>query len=105
MGKRELFEVFGTNRSAFHMEMRGRGKDNKEKTITFYILTDSGHGPHIPCIPSIILAQWLVRGEINQKGAIPCMDLITLENYLDALEEYDIHWRLIGNAEGKSKKT
>ncbi len=89
-----LFDVFGTNRSAFHLEMRGAGAEGKEKTIIFYILTDSGHGPNIPCIPSIILAQRLARNEISQRGATPCLDLIDLESYLGALKEYDITWKI-----------
>ncbi len=87
-----LFDVFGTDRSAFHMEMRGIGPKGKEKTLVFYILTDSGHGPNIPCIPSILLAQWLARGSISQRGALPCMDMISLDSYLGALKEYDIKW-------------
>jgi hypothetical protein len=87
-----LFDIFGTDRSAFHMELQGIGANGKEKILTFYILTDSGHGPNIPCIPSILLAQWLTRERVNQKGALPCMDLIDLDSYLDALKEYRIKW-------------
>ena len=89
-----LFNVFGTDRSAFHMEMQGIGPNGKEKTLTFYILTGSGHGPNIPCIPSIILAQRLARGEIGQKGALPCMDLIDLNSYLETLKDYNISWNV-----------
>lgn len=90
-----LFNIFGTDRSAFHMEMWGIGLNGKEKTLTFFILTGSGHGPNIPCIPSIILAQRLMRGEVGQKGAVPCLDLIDLESYLGAIKEYDINWDCI----------
>lgn len=88
------FNLFGTNRSAFHMEMSGIGHDGESKKKTFYIMTGSGHGPNIPCIPSIVLAQKLARGEITQTGATPCLDLITLDEYLEALSEYDIKWRI-----------
>ena len=87
-----FFDFFGTDRSAFHMEMRGTGEDGKSKTVTFYLLTGSGDGPNIPCIPSILLAQRLAREENMQKGAMPCTDIIDLESYLTALGEFDIHW-------------
>lgn len=87
-----MFDIFGSDRSAFHMEMKGTGLNGKRKTLTFYILTDSGHGPNIPCIPSILLAMKLARGEISKTGAVPCLDLINLDTYLNALSEYDIKW-------------
>jgi saccharopine dehydrogenase-like NADP-dependent oxidoreductase len=89
-----LFDFLGTNRSGFHMEMRGISQNGDEKRKIFYILTDSGHGPNIPCIPSIVLTQRLARGEIDKKGAVPCMGMIGLESYLEALKEYDIKWLL-----------
>ncbi len=89
-----LFDIFGTARSAFHMEMKGLGTDGKKKVLTFYILTDSGHGPNIPCIPSILLVQRLARGEIAKTGAVPCLDIIDLDSYLSALKAYDITWQI-----------
>jgi saccharopine dehydrogenase-like NADP-dependent oxidoreductase len=89
-----LFDILGTNRSAFHMEMHGIDHNGQKKKATFYILTDSGHGPNIPCIPSILLAQGLARNEISQRGAMPCLDLIDLDSYLNALAEYDIKWTI-----------
>lgn len=90
-----FFNIFGSDRSAFHMEMQGTGPDGKEKTVIFYILTGSGHGPNIPCIPCILLAQRLACGQIPQTGATPCIDIIDLESYLDALKKYDIHIKTI----------
>ncbi len=89
-----LFDIFGTDRSAFHMEMKGQGTNDKKKVLTFYVLTDSGHGPNIPCIPSILLAQRMARGEIVKTGAIPCLDIIDLDSYLNALKAYDIAWQI-----------
>ncbi|MBU0800385.1 MAG: saccharopine dehydrogenase NADP-binding domain-containing protein [Alphaproteobacteria bacterium] len=88
------FNFLGSDRSAFHMEMCGRGKDGEKKRLTFYILTGSGHGPNIPCIPAILLAQALVRGTLKQTGAAPCVDMIDLESYLKELHAYDIKWLL-----------
>ena len=54
------------------------------------IIARSGHGPYIPCMPAILLAKRLARGEITQRGATPCVDLIDLDSYLTALEGLDI---------------
>jgi hypothetical protein len=89
-----LFDVFGSDRSAFHMEMKGQDLNGKLKILTFYILTGSGHGPNIPCTPSIVLAQRLARGEITKTGAMPCLDIINLESYLDAFKDLNTKWEV-----------
>lgn len=89
-----LFDIVGSDRSAFHMEMKGQDSNGKLKILTFYILTGSGHGPNIPCIPSIVLAQCLARGEITKAGAMPCLDIIDLESYLDAFKDFEIKWQI-----------
>ncbi|MDD3019727.1 MAG: saccharopine dehydrogenase NADP-binding domain-containing protein [Alphaproteobacteria bacterium] len=90
----KIFDVFGSNRSGFHMTMKGIGADGKTKIVTVCILTNSGHGPNIPCIPSEILAMELSRGTMNKTGAMACVDLIPLSAYLDALRAYDISWTI-----------
>jgi hypothetical protein len=54
------------------------------------IVARAGHGPYIPCIPAILMARRLARGEVPQRGAMPCLDLIDLDSYLEALEGLDI---------------
>ncbi|MEK7801351.1 MAG: saccharopine dehydrogenase NADP-binding domain-containing protein [Pseudomonadota bacterium] len=88
----KLFDIFGSNRSGFHMTMKGIGVDEKSKSVTFTILTNSGHGPYIPCVPSSLLAVELAKGNIKSTGAMACVDLISLPTYLEALREYDICW-------------
>ena len=69
------------------MILTGVGRDGKPKQQRFMIIARSGHGP---CIPAIVLAHRLVKGEVRQRGAIPCVDLIDLDAYLAALEGLDI---------------
>lgn len=91
-----FFNVLGTDRSAFHMEMKGRGESGSEITKTFYIITGSGDGPNIPCIPSILLVQMLARNQIPDTGAKPCVGLITLEQYKQGLSGLDIKFSSTG---------
>ncbi len=87
-----LFDVFGTDKSAFHMTLSGTGKAGEEKTLTFELTARSGHGPYIPCMPAILLARKLAHEDITQTGAYPCMGFITKDEYLGALSQFDIHW-------------
>lgn len=72
------------------MYMVGRDKDDRQRLERFFIIARSGHGPLIPCMPAILLAKRLARGELMERGATPCLDLIELQEYLDALGALDI---------------
>lgn len=85
-----LFDWMGTSRSGFHMYLSGIGNDGNAKTARFFLIARSGHGPYIPCMPVILLAQKLASGELERTGATPCVDLIDLDEYLGALHGLDI---------------
>lgn len=86
------FDVFGSARSGFHMEMKGPGHDGRTKIVTFTILTDQGHGPYIPCIPSVVIALRLARGQDLPPGAGPCMGIVDIDAYMAALSPFAIKW-------------
>ncbi len=87
-----MFDRFGSDTSAFYMKMSGTGENNISKQITFNLTARSGDGPFIPCMPAILLAAKLAHEETPGIGAMPCIGLITLEEYLTALEPLDISW-------------
>ncbi|MEJ2443093.1 MAG: saccharopine dehydrogenase NADP-binding domain-containing protein [Exilibacterium sp.] len=87
-----LFDCLGSANSAFHMDLKGRGKNGENKTVQFELTARSGDGPFIPCMPAILLAKKLANDEIKIKGATPCIGIITKKEYLDALGELDIRW-------------
>ena len=88
------FDRFGSDTSAFYMRLSGTDETGGDKAIDFDLTARAGDGPYIPCMPAILLAKKLVADEINTKGAMPCMGLITLSEYLAALEPMNITWTL-----------
>jgi saccharopine dehydrogenase-like NADP-dependent oxidoreductase len=85
-----LFNRFGSGCSGFHMILDGAGHDGAALRRRFTIVARNGHGAYIPCIPAILLARRWSRNQIPQRGAQPCVDLIDLDSYLDALAGLDI---------------
>jgi NAD(P)-dependent dehydrogenase (short-subunit alcohol dehydrogenase family) len=85
-----LFDALGSGKSGFHMYLRGLDDSGRRKVERLFIVARSGDGPLIPCMPAILLAKRLARGELTKRGAIPCLDLIALEEYLRALKDLDI---------------
>jgi len=85
-----LFDHFGSSRSGFHMYLTGLGTDGRPRQARFYLIARSGHGPYIPCMPAILLARKLACDALQVRGAMPCVDLISLDEYLAALKGLDI---------------
>ena len=90
-----LFDIFGKDDSGFYIDLSGVGKDGKEKTINFDLVARKGDGLHIPIIPAILMAKKLANEDINTTGAQACVGLISLDEYLGALSEFDIEWQVI----------
>ena len=80
-----LFDAFGSGCSGLHMILTGTGHDGRVKERRFHLIARSGHGPYIPCMPAIVLARQLAKGLLAMRGATPCLDLIDLDTYLNAL--------------------
>lgn len=85
-----LFNLLGSDQSGFHMYLRGRDQTDRERVERVFIVARSGHGPFIPCMPAILLAKRLARGELTERGATPCVDLVDLKEYLHALRDLEI---------------
>lgn len=85
-----LFDALGSGRSGFHMVIRGQGSDGRQVERKHWIIARQGHGPNIPCMPAILIARRLARGEAIGSGARPCLDLVTLDEYTAALDGLDI---------------
>lgn len=81
----EWLEPLGTDKSAMHVELRGIGLDGKALVRTWQLIASDNHGPQIPCGAAIALTRKLAAGFLPAKGAMPCVGLLTLEEYLGAL--------------------
>jgi len=88
-----LFDRFGGDESGFFMKMEGMGTEGVVRSIGFELIAKSGHGPLIPCMPAILLAKKLTANTSPKTGATACIGLLTLEEYLGALEQLDISWQ------------
>lgn len=88
-----LFDFIGKDDSGFYMTLSGTDEQGKEKQIQFDLIARRGDGLCIPSIPAILLAKKLAHGDITATGATPCLDLITMDEYLHALSAFDIEWQ------------
>lgn len=85
-----LFDRFGSGKSGFHMTLAGEGGDGAPRTVRVHMIARQAQGPNIPCVPPILIARRMAGGWRPAPGARPCLDLIGLEEYLAALDGFDI---------------
>lgn len=88
-----LFDPIGKDDSGFYMLLSGKDKRGQDKHIQFDLVARHGDGLCIPSVPAIIMARKIANGEIDKTGATPCLDLITMDEYLKVLGEFDIEWQ------------
>lgn len=70
--------------------MEGKDLEGKPLKLVWHLVAKQNHGPQIPCGASISLARKLARGTNFPSGAMPCMGLLTVEDYLAELREFDV---------------
>jgi hypothetical protein len=85
-----LFDPLGSDKSGFHMFLRGAGHDGQPVKIRIFMVARQVHGPNIPCIPAILLARRMAAGEQVPPGARPCLDLVNLDEIMAAIAHLDI---------------
>jgi hypothetical protein len=84
------FDSFGTTDGGMHMLINGKDHEKRMKKINWFIIAKNGDGPQIPCAPAIILAKKLITGEITNRGAFPCISMVTLDEYMHELKGFSI---------------
>lgn len=84
------FLTWGSDTGAMHVRLRGTAIDGKPLTLTWTLIAGSGDGPQVPATAAVVLARKLARGQLSARGATPCLDLFGLDEFLAALDNYDI---------------
>jgi hypothetical protein len=79
------FDFLGSADGGMHIILSGKDKLGKALTKKWFIVALDGDGPYIPAIPAVILAKKMIQGSFNRSGAMACVGLVSLEEYLQEL--------------------
>jgi hypothetical protein len=74
-------DPFGSERGGMLVSVTGTVSAGSRKRIEWHLMADHNHGPEIPCMPAILIARKLARGELTEIGAYPCMGFLKLEEF------------------------
>jgi hypothetical protein len=91
-----LFDPLGSDKSGFHMFLRGTDHCGQPTEIRVFMVARQVHGPNIPCFPAIILARRIAAGKRLEPGAKPCLGLIELDELLNSVSHLDITTSVVG---------
>lgn len=83
-------ERFISDKGGMFVAMDGIGTDGQPLHLEWNLVAAQNHGPHIPCGAAIALGRKLAQGDKLPSGAMPCMGVLTVEDYLAALPGLDI---------------
>lgn len=86
----ERFMRFGSANSGMMMQLSGTGLDQQPLTIRWDLVALHNQGLMIPTIPALILARKMAADQITLRGAMPCIHLITLEEFSEAVADLQI---------------
>jgi saccharopine dehydrogenase-like NADP-dependent oxidoreductase len=75
-----LVDWLGTPDGGMAVRVQGHAQGHEE-AIAWHITAGGHHGPEIPCMAAILLARKLAGGVPLPVGAMPCMGLLTLEEF------------------------
>jgi saccharopine dehydrogenase-like NADP-dependent oxidoreductase len=84
-----LCERFLSRNGAMFVVLEGIRPDGEPARVTWTLVARRNHGPHVPCGAAIALAR-KVLGTGLPTGAMPCMGLLSVEEYLEPLRGLDI---------------
>jgi hypothetical protein len=87
-------EPIVSDKGGMFVTLEGAGLDARPLNITWNLIAQNNHGPHIPCGAAIALARKIGSGAVLPKGAMPCVGLLTVEEFLEPLRDLDIREEL-----------
>lgn len=83
-------EPLVSDKGGMFVALDGIGSSGQLQRITWNLIAEHNHGPFIPCGASIVLATKVAGGTKPPSGAMPCVGLLSVAEYLDALKELDV---------------
>lgn len=84
------FDVLGTDNGVMHIIIKGKDRSGKPHEIKWFIIAKNGDGPQIPCVPAILLAKKLLKDELREYGAKPCLGILSLDEYMNELKDFNV---------------
>jgi saccharopine dehydrogenase-like NADP-dependent oxidoreductase len=85
-----LLEPLFSDQGGMFICLTGEGREGKLLHVNWNLIARQNHGPYIPCGAAIALARKLASGAKLPVGAMPCVGLLSVKEFLAPLRNLDI---------------
>ena len=90
LGVSQRWLDIGSDVGVMMIDMAGHGHDGQPLRLRWQLTAAQGDGPQIPCTAAVVLARKLARGALPGHGARACLDLFSLDEFMQALNDYAV---------------
>ncbi|MET1076461.1 MAG: saccharopine dehydrogenase NADP-binding domain-containing protein [Pseudomonas sp.] len=80
-----LLERFGDGLSGMFVRLEGLDPEGRALLLRWELIARGNDGPAIPCMAAVALVRKLLAGTLTTRGAMPCMGLLSQDEYLAEL--------------------
>jgi len=84
-----------SDKGGMFVRLEGEGVDGAPLRVEWNLIAENNHGPHIPCGAAIALARKIGAGVSLAPGAMPCVGLLTVEEFLEPLRDLSISEQVV----------
>jgi hypothetical protein len=85
----EWFRPFGSTRGGMTVEADGVDAVGQSVAAGWSLIAEKD-GPNVPMLPALALIRGLAAGRITQRGAMPCVGLLSLADITREFDRFDI---------------
>jgi saccharopine dehydrogenase-like NADP-dependent oxidoreductase len=89
------FEPILSDKGGMFVTLEGEGVDGAPLRVEWNLIAENNHGPHIPCGAAIALARKIGAGVTLPRAAMPCVGLLTVEEFLEPLRDLSISEKVV----------
>jgi saccharopine dehydrogenase-like NADP-dependent oxidoreductase len=83
-------EPIVSDKGGMFVTLEGEGAEGAPLRIDWNLIAEKNDGPHIPCGAAIALTRKIGSGTPLPSGAMPCVGLLTVEEFLEPLLDLNI---------------
>lgn len=77
----DWFLHWGSDMGGMHLRVEGLDADGTARSRLWHLLAINGDGPYVPTLAAAALVRRFLEGTLPQRGAMPCVGLLTLEDF------------------------
>lgn len=77
----DWFLNWGSDVGGMHLRVEGLHADGTPRSRLWHLLAIRGDGPYVPTLAAAALVRRFLEGTLPQRGAMPCIGLLTLDDF------------------------